>query len=90
MARPVWPWPWPRLGPGSLTLKFPNQGWWHRLRLPAGGLPGGLRPLITLVSLGFVLAALLQNGRQLIQYRPDTQGLFWLTLGVGLSLLSLW
>jgi len=42
-----------------------------------------------LVSLGFVLAALLQNGRQLIQYRPDTQGLFWLTLGVGLSLLSL-
>ncbi len=89
MARPVWPWPWPRLGPGSLTLKFPNQGWWRRLRWPAGGLPGGLRPLITLVSLGFVLAALLQNGRQLIQYRPDTQGLFWLTLGVGLSLLSL-
>ena len=89
MARPVWPWPWPRLGPGFLTLKFPNQGWWRRLRWPARGIPGGLRPLITLVSLGFVLAALLQNGRQLIQYRPDTQGLFWLTLGVGLSLLSL-
>jgi uncharacterized membrane protein YbhN (UPF0104 family) len=42
-----------------------------------------------LVSLGFILAALLQNGRQLVQYRPDTQGLFWLALGVGLSLLSL-
>jgi len=42
-----------------------------------------------LVSLGFILAALLQNGRQLVKYRPDTQGLFWLTLGVGLSLLSL-
>ena len=89
MARPVWPWTWPRLGSASLKLKFPNQGWWRRLRWPAGALPGGLRPLITLVSLGFVLAALLQNGRQLIQYRPDTQGLFWLTLGVGLSLLSL-
>jgi uncharacterized membrane protein YbhN (UPF0104 family) len=42
-----------------------------------------------LISLGFVLAALLQNGSQLVQYRPDTQGLFWLVLGVGLSLLSL-
>ncbi len=89
MARPAWPWPWPRLGPQSLTLRFPTQDWWRRLRWPAGGLPGGLRPLITLVSLGFVLAALLQNGRQLVQYRPDTQGLFWLALGVGLSLLSL-
>ena len=89
MALPVWPRPWPRLGLRSLPLKFPNQGWWRRLRWPAGGLPGGLRPLITLVSLGFVLAALLQNGRQLIQYRPDPQGLLWLTLGVGLSLLSL-
>ena len=85
-----WPnWPGPRLGPKPLTLTVPNQGWWRRLRWPSGGLPGGLRPLITLVSLGFVLAALLQNGRQLVQYRPDTQGLFWLTLGVGLSLLSL-
>jgi uncharacterized membrane protein YbhN (UPF0104 family) len=89
MARPVRPWPWPLPGARSLTLKFPNQGWWRRLRWPAGGLPGGLRPLITLVSLGFILAALLQNGRQLVQYRPDTQGLFWLALGVGLSLLSL-
>jgi len=100
MARPAWPWkwnsnwtwpsrPWPRLSPRALTLTFPNPGRWRRLRWPSGGLPGGLRPLITLVSLGFILAALLQNGRQLVQYRPDTQGLFWLTLGVGLSLLSL-
>ncbi len=91
MARPAWrwPWPWPLQGPQSLTLKFRNQGWRQGLRWPAGGLPGGLRPLITLVSLGFVLAALLQNGRQLVQYRPDTQGLCWLALGVGLSLLSL-
>lgn len=92
MARPAWPWPRlrpPRLGPPSLTLKLPNPNWRRHLRWPAGGLPGGLRPLITLVSLGFILAALLQNGRQLVQYRPDTQGLFWLVLGVGLSLLSL-
>jgi len=72
-----------------LKLKLPSQGWWRRLRWPAGGLPGGLRPLITLVSLGFILAALLQHGRQLVQYRPDPQGLLWLTLGVGISLLSL-
>ena len=88
-------WTWPRLGPRPLPLPLPlkltvpNRGWWRRLRWPTGGLPGGLRPLITLVSLGFILAALLQHGRQLVQYRPDTQGLFWLTLGVGLSLLSL-
>ncbi len=77
------------MGLRSLSLKFPNRGWWRRWRWPAGGLPGGLRPLITLVSLGFIMAALLQNGRQLVQYRPDPQGLLWLTLGVGLSLLSL-
>jgi uncharacterized membrane protein YbhN (UPF0104 family) len=52
-------------------------------------LPGGLRPWITLVSLGFVLAALFQNGRQQLLFRIDLQGWLWLTLGVGVSLLSL-
>jgi len=52
-------------------------------------LPGGLRPWITLASLGFVLAALFQHGRQLLQFRIDLQGWLWLVLGVGVSLLSL-
>ncbi|MCS5692793.1 lysylphosphatidylglycerol synthase domain-containing protein [Cyanobium sp. FGCU-6] len=52
-------------------------------------LPGGLRPWITLASLGFVLAALFQHGRQLLLFRIDLQGWLWLTLGVGVSLLSL-
>jgi len=51
-------------------------------------LPGGLRPWITLASLGFVLAALLANGRQLLRIGLDPQGWLWLLLGVGLSLLS--
>ncbi len=84
---PTWRLPsWPQ---ASWRLSPPKPGWGGRLRWPSGGRAGGLRPFITLVSLGFVLAALLQNGRQLVQYRPDTQGLFWLCLGVGLSLLSL-
>ena len=43
---------------------------------------------ITLLSMGFLLAALLSNGRQLVQLRPDPQGWLWLLLGVGVSLLS--
>ena len=57
------------------------------LGLPA--LPGGLRPWITLGSLGFVMAALLGHGQQLVQLRLDGQGWLWLLLGVGVSLLSL-
>jgi uncharacterized membrane protein YbhN (UPF0104 family) len=52
-------------------------------------LPGGLRPWVTLASVGFVLAALFQHGRQLLQFRLDLQGWLWLALGVGVSLLSL-
>ena len=55
-------------------------------RLPA--LPGGLRPWITLTSLGFVMAALLSNARALLQQGLDRQGWLWLVLGLGLSLLS--
>ena len=39
--------------------------------------------------MGFLMAALLSNGRQLVQLRPDPQGWLWLLLGVGVSLLSL-
>jgi uncharacterized membrane protein YbhN (UPF0104 family) len=55
-------------------------------RLPS--LPGGLRPWITLASLGFVMAALLGNARPLLQLGLDPQGWLWLVLGVGFSLLS--
>lgn len=51
-------------------------------------LPGGLRPWITLASLGFVLAALLSHSRQLLRLGLDPQGWLWLLLGLGLSLLS--
>ncbi len=55
-------------------------------RLPS--LPGGLRPWITLASLGFVMAALVGNARPLLQQGLDLQGWLWLVLGVGFSLLS--
>ncbi|WP_216904767.1 lysylphosphatidylglycerol synthase domain-containing protein [Synechococcus sp. CCY 9618] len=63
------------------------------LKLPSGrrlpALPGGLRPWITLGSIGFVLAALFSHGQQMVQLRLDGQGWLWLLLGVGVSLLSL-
>lgn len=59
----------------------------HLPKLPP--LPGGSRLWVALASLGFVLAALLNNGRQLAQLSLDGQGWAWLLLGVGVSLLSL-
>ncbi|MFN9631719.1 MAG: UPF0104 family protein [Cyanobacteriota bacterium] len=52
-------------------------------------LPGGLRPWITCMSLGFLMAALLSHGGQMRQYSLDAQGWLWLGLGVGFCLLSL-
>jgi uncharacterized membrane protein YbhN (UPF0104 family) len=71
-----------------------GQGLGERLRarprLPGGGkVPGGLRLWISLMSLGFVLAALFSHGRQLLLLRLDPQGWLWLLLGLGLSLLSM-
>ena len=72
----------------SLRRRLPSRWKWPALpALPA--LPGGLRPWITLGSIGFVMAALLSHGRQLVQLRLDGQGWLWLVLGVGLSLFSL-
>jgi len=59
----------------------------HLPRLPQ--LPGGLKLWISLLSFGFLLAALLGHGRQLLQLSLDGQGWLWLLLGVGVSLLSL-
>ena len=52
-------------------------------------LPGGLKLWISLLSFGFLLAALVGHGRQLLQLSLDGQGWLWLLLAVGVSLLSL-
>lgn len=67
---------------------------WALLRLEAaqhqlGRLPGGLKLWTTLLSAGFLLAALLAHGQQLLQLQLDGQGWLWLLLGVGTSLASL-
>jgi uncharacterized membrane protein YbhN (UPF0104 family) len=59
------------------------------IRWRPGRLPGGLRPWITCLSLGFLLAALFSHGRQMRQYTLDPQGWWWLVLAVGCCLLSL-
>ncbi|MBW4530822.1 MAG: flippase-like domain-containing protein [Aphanothece saxicola GSE-SYN-MK-01-06B] len=74
--------PWSPASLESLRRRLPSPPKWLVL-------PGGLRPWITLGSLGFVMAALLSHGRQLVQLRIDGQGWLWLLLGVGVSLLSL-
>lgn len=74
--------PWSPPSLESLRRRLPSPPKWLVL-------PGGLRPWITLGSLGFVMAALLSHGRQLVQLRLDGQGWLWLLLGVGVSLLSL-
>ena len=61
----------------------------QRLRWQLPPVPGGLRLWITLISFGFLLAAVLGHGRQLLQQSLDLQGWLWLLLGVGVSLLSL-
>lgn len=52
-------------------------------------LPGGAQLWITLVSFGFLIAALQGHGRQMLQLGLDRQGWWWLLLAVGLSQLSL-
>ena len=55
----------------------------------AAALPGGLRPWIAFITLGFVLAVLVANGHELLQLQLDGQGLLWLLLATGLTLASL-
>jgi len=62
---------------------------WFEALPPLPPLPGGLKLWISLLSFGFLLAALLGHGRQLLQLSLDGQGWLWLLLGVGISLLSL-
>lgn len=73
-------------------LPLPSPG--PRLRRLAAALrgmalPGGVSLWITLLSFGFVLAALVGHGRRMLQLSLDPQGWWWLLLAVGFSLLSL-
>jgi hypothetical protein len=78
--------------PETAPAEAAGPKWRALLPLPGGRpwrLPGGLRPWITCMSLGFLMAALLSHGRQMRQYNLDSQGWLWLLLGVGCCLLSL-
>ncbi|MEB3275872.1 MAG: UPF0104 family protein [Cyanobacteriota bacterium] len=55
----------------------------------AAWVPAGIARWITLLSVGFLLAALVGHGAQVLALAPDPQGWLWLLLGVGVSLLSL-
>ena len=61
----------------------------ERLGALVAALPGGTSLWVGLASAGFLLAALVANGRQLQQLSLDGQGWAWLLLGLGLALLSL-
>lgn len=73
---------WMLIGPWLLALAQRTGALLNRL-------PGGGRAWVSLISLGFVLAALRAQATQVWQLRPDPQGWLWLLLGVGVSLLSL-
>ncbi len=81
------PRPWSgRRWPAWLRLeRLPSPSRWPQLP----PLPGGAALWITLLSFGFLLAALVGHGRQMLQLSLDPQGWWWLLLGVGVSLLSL-
>jgi uncharacterized membrane protein YbhN (UPF0104 family) len=72
---------------GRLLRGVRRVNWPRGLKLPP--LPGGISLWITLLSLGFLLAALFGHGRAMLQLSLDPQGWSWLVLGVGVSLLSL-
>jgi uncharacterized membrane protein YbhN (UPF0104 family) len=77
--------PWTRWRPRRPTLRWP----WRSGTRSSWRLPGGLRPWVTCLSLGFLVAALLSHGQQMRQYNLDPQGWLWLLMGVGCSVLSL-
>lgn len=56
---------------------------------PLARLPGGASLWVSLLSFGFLLAALVGHGQQMLRLSLDGQGWWWLLLGVGVSLLSL-
>ena len=77
----------PKPALGHLLRGVRRVHWLQGFKLPP--LPGGISLWITLLSLGFLLAALFGHGRAMLQLSLDPQGWSWLVLGVGFSLLSL-
>lgn len=61
---------------------------WLRSRRPVR-IPGGLNTWLGLLSIGFVLAALLRHGQGLLSLSLDRQGIGWLLLALGSAWLSL-
>lgn len=59
------------------------------LTAAVGWIPAGAARWISLLSFGFLLAALVGHGQQMLALAPDLQGWLWLLLGVGISLCSL-
>ena len=74
----------PDAQPGGLWAR-----WRASLSAAAAWVPPGAARWISLLSLGFLLAALLGHGPAVLALAPDAQGWLWLLLGVGVSLLSL-
>lgn len=63
---------------------------WLRSHRPARlPIPGGLNTWLGLLSLGFVVAALLRHGQGLLMVSLDRQGVGWMLLALGSAWLSL-
>lgn len=66
-----------------------RTGWRWLRSLPAPSIPGGLGPWLGLLSLGFVLSALVRHSQALMALSLDRQGIGWVLLGLGTAWLSL-
>jgi uncharacterized membrane protein YbhN (UPF0104 family) len=77
------------LGSGAFEGVERLAAWLHPLTRRLPPVPGGLKLWISLLSFGFVIAALIGHGRELLRLGLDLQGWLWLVLGLGMSLLSL-
>ena len=72
-----------------MTRRTLAEGWSRLRRSRAGRLPGGLKPWLGLLSLGFVLAALARQGQGMLAISLDRQGIGWVLLALGTAWLSL-
>ena len=61
----------------------------QRLRSAWAWVPSGAARWVSVLSFGFLVAALVGHGRQMPGLAPDLHGWLWLMLGLGVSLLSL-
>jgi hypothetical protein len=78
------------MSPRLILLRDRCMAWGRSAAVAVSGVAGALprlrlRPWITWLSLGFVLAALLANGSALLQLSLDGQSWIWLLLAVGVA-----